>query len=341
MRRLAWLALSASFLTATFLFKMDLRVSGPFTILPLRNAEVRPEVEGIIQEIFVDEGDRLNLGQPVVRLADRDYRAELQKTRAQIEEEGARLRLLKAGSRPQEIEVARTLVAKAAERLKYARSRQDMDTKLHDAKLLSLRELQQSQEAVAVSADELHEAQGRLDLLLAGSRVEDIEALEAEIGRLRAQERLLEDQLTRLLVLSPIPGVVTTHRLKEKLGQNVRKGDLIATVQELGTVTAELAIPEKEIADVKLGQQVVLKARAYPEKNFAGTIAAIAPIANREANPQGQKVFLVTTQIRNESHLLTSEMTGNARIYCGQRRMVDLLTRRLAHYLRVEVWSWW
>jgi multidrug resistance efflux pump len=341
MRRLAWLALSGSLLTATFLFKMELRVSGPFTILPLRNAEVRPEVEGIIQEIFVEEGDRLNQGQPVVRLSDRDYRAELQKTRAQIEEQGARLRLLKAGSRPQEIEVARTLVAKAEERLKYAKSRQVMDTKLYDDKLLSLRELQQSQEAVAVSADELHEAQGRLDLLLAGSRLEDIEAVQAEIGRLRAQEQLLEDQLKRLLVLSPIPGVVTTHRLKEKLGQNVRKGDLIATVQELDTVTAELAIPEKEIADVKVGQQVVLKARAYPEKSFTGTISAIAPIANREANLQGQKVFLVTTQIRNESHLLTSEMTGNARIYCGQRRIVELLTRRLTHYLRVEVWSWW
>jgi multidrug resistance efflux pump len=341
MRRLAWLALSASLLTLLFLVKMELRVSGPFTILPLRNAEVRPEVEGIIQEIFADEGDQLNQGQPVVRLSDRDYRAELQKTRAQIEEQGARLRLLKAGSRPQEIEVARTLVAKADERLKYAKSRQEMDTKLYDSKLLSLRELQQSQEAVAVSVDELHEVQGRLDLLLAGSRLEDIEAVQAEIGRLKAQEQLLEDQLTRLLVLSPIPGVVTTRRLKEKLGQNVRKGELIATVQELGTVTAELAIPEKEIADVKLGQRVVLKARAYPEKNFAGTVAAIAPIANREANPQGQKVFLVTTQIRNESHLLTSEMTGNARIYCGQRRVVDLLTRRLARYLRVEVWSWW
>jgi len=35
------------------------------------------------------------------------------------------------------------------------------------------------------------------------------------------------------------------------------------------------------------------------------------------------------------------EMTGNAKISCGQRRIVELLTRRLARYIRVEFWSWW
>jgi hypothetical protein len=39
--------------------------------------------------------------------------------------------------------------------------------------------------------------------------------------------------------------------------------------------------------------------------------------------------------------LLKPEMTGNAKVSCGSRRLVDLLTRRLARYIRVEFWSWW
>jgi hypothetical protein len=45
--------------------------------------------------------------------------------------------------------------------------------------------------------------------------------------------------------------------------------------------------------------------------------------------------------MENPSLLLKPEMTGNAKIFCGRRRLVDLLTRRVARYIRVEFWSWW
>jgi hypothetical protein len=34
-------------------------------------------------------------------------------------------------------------------------------------------------------------------------------------------------------------------------------------------------------------------------------------------------------------------MTGNAKILCGQRRIIDLITRRIARTFKVEFWSWW
>jgi hypothetical protein len=34
-------------------------------------------------------------------------------------------------------------------------------------------------------------------------------------------------------------------------------------------------------------------------------------------------------------------MTGNAKVYCGQQRAIDLVMRRIVRYLRVEFWSWW
>jgi len=49
----------------------------------------------------------------------------------------------------------------------------------------------------------------------------------------------------------------------------------------------------------------------------------------------------VTTTIDNPSLLLKPEMTGNAKISCGQRRIVELLTRRVARYIRVDFWALW
>jgi hypothetical protein len=53
------------------------------------------------------------------------------------------------------------------------------------------------------------------------------------------------------------------------------------------------------------------------------------------------KVVRVTTTLDNTERLLKSEMTGTAKIICGERPILDLLTRRLARYFRVEFWSWW
>jgi hypothetical protein len=34
-------------------------------------------------------------------------------------------------------------------------------------------------------------------------------------------------------------------------------------------------------------------------------------------------------------------MTGYAKIYCGKRSVISLILRRVAHFFRVEFWSWW
>ena len=140
---------------------------------------------------------------------------------------------------------------------------------------------------------------------------------------------------------SPIAGVVTTHKLREKIGENVKKGDLIADVHAVKTVTVEIAVPEKEIADVKIGHKVVFKARAHPGTTFEGVVIAIAPIVSKQTDWQPERTVLVSTRLDNAAGLLKPEMTGNAKIYCGDRRLIDLTIRRLVRFIRVEFWSWW
>ncbi len=49
----------------------------------------------------------------------------------------------------------------------------------------------------------------------------------------------------------------------------------------------------------------------------------------------------VATELENPGLLLKPQMTGTAKIHCGERRAISLVTRRLVRYLRVEFWSWW
>ena len=146
--------------------------------------------------------------------------------------------------------------------------------------------------AQSVAEKELSEATSRLQVLLAGSRKEEIESTQAEVGRLEAQHRYLLEQILMLNVVAPASGTVTTptKQLQDMLGHYVNKGELIAVVQELTTVRAEISISEKEIGDVQPGQKVVLKARAFPETSFAGTVLSVATTAKERVDSTSRKM---------------------------------------------------
>jgi multidrug resistance efflux pump len=400
-RRALRAALVAAALLIVLLGRLSLNVSGEFKVLPARNADVRAEVDGMIEQVYVEEGDRVRQGDVLVRLSERDYRAELGKVEAEIAEKRALLKMLRTGPRPEEValmrselETARTrhlhsrsrleegdrlratrlskaeaTVNAALERLKFTRADRARQKELFERGLISRKQWEDIEQEVALREKELEvaraeallvsgenladlrqdlavtqnlvdEAGGKLKLFLAGSRPETIEANEAEIARLETSRRYLLDQVRLTTVVSPAAGIITTPKLKERVGEHVNKGDLIVKVYELERVTPEVAVSEKEIADVKPGQRVVLKARAYPGERFAGTVKTIAPAAIEDGG-LGRRVFRVSIEMDRASDLLKPEMTGNAKILCGQRPIVYLLTRRIARYVRVEFWSWW
>src|SRR5205814_1186054 len=72
---------------------------------------------------------------------------------------------------------------------------------------------------------ELADVQATLSLLEAGPRPEEVEAERARSARLQEEARYLENLQDKLPVHSPVPGLVTTARLKEQVGQYVRDGE--------------------------------------------------------------------------------------------------------------------
>ncbi|MDH5535563.1 MAG: efflux RND transporter periplasmic adaptor subunit, partial [Betaproteobacteria bacterium] len=397
-------AAALSLLAVVFLAHMELKVAGEFKVSPLHNADVHAKVGGIIEEIYVREGDVVEQGQIIARLADREFRAELLKVEAEIAEKRANLNLLKAGARREEIDLASHQVETAKTRRRHTSNRYQESQKMHAQRAAKARaalervraqfnydqsylatqsklfkkefisrialdkvamevnmrqkELHEAQAALneiladdvaeirmdsAVAEKQLSESVGKLKLLLAGSRPEAIEATAAEVARLEAQRIYVAEQIRLTEVTSPISGIVTTPKLEEKLGQQVNKGDLVAEVYDLTSVIAEIAVPEKEISEVEVGYPVVLKARAFFKEDFEGRVVSIAPAVTKYETGISplEKTIRVTTRIDNPSLLLKPDMTGMAKVYCGQRRLIDILTRRLGRYLRVEFWSYW
>ncbi len=382
--------------------RLDLTISGEFTVYPDHNADIRAPIDGLIAAIVVGEGAAVQRGQLIARIDTRDYRARHGEIEAEIAQTKAQRRLLTAGTRAEELVVAERQVATArtrhehaqglyqqAERLRIqalARARQTV--KIAQSDLTFAREeearyrklansgvvaksrhsavwrklsndrsrLAQAQSDVAVAeADglgevrreqalakgEWDEAAARLAMLRAGSRAEERQAIDATIARHHVALELVRERLAQSRILSPIDGIVVTERLEEKIGQRVEAGDLIAEVYDFTTVKAEIFVPEKDVQAVSVGQEVNLKARAFPSRRFLGRITAIAPRAVASADGLSRRLIRVTTEIDNADLMLKPEMTGNAKIIGPKRPLYMLISRRFVQFLKVEFWSWW
>ncbi|HLP16702.1 MAG TPA: biotin/lipoyl-binding protein, partial [Bacteroidota bacterium] len=187
----------AGLLIAAFLIFgwMELIVQGPFVILPVHNADVHTEVEGIIEEIRFREGDLVQAGDVIAHLTEHENRTELEKTEAQINEAHARLKMLQTGATQQEIDLARTNVATLKERLKFIQGRLERNRLLFERDLLTRIEYENSQELGIDATGQLAEAQKRLDLVLRRTRPEQLDEVNAQIARLEIQKQLLQEKL--------------------------------------------------------------------------------------------------------------------------------------------------
>ena len=332
--------------------RVELRVSGPVSVLPVENADVRAGVAGVVDEVVVDEGDRVRAGDLIARLSDQTLLSDLQTTEAEIREAHANLQKLEAGPTAAEIAVARATLARAADQAAYARSQSSRVAQAFELKLVSRREFEDTEALASAAKGEKVEAQRRLDVLLAGTRREEIEAARARVEALETRQSHLAEETRRLTVVSPVAGVVATpsRELRAMARQYVPTGGLIAKVYDIETVVAQIMVSERDIGEVRPGQRIEVRTRAHPGVAFRGVVTSIAvaadasqtmalPTSSSGSRSAAAKMFLVTSRIDNHSRLLLPGMTGRAKVSCGQHRVLDLIGRRFMQTFKVDLWS--
>jgi putative peptide zinc metalloprotease protein len=182
---------------------------------------------------------------------------------------------------------------------------------------------------------ELAEAESELKLMKAGSRPEEIRRVEADVDKLSRELALLDQELVKTEIRAPIDGVVVTPFVERKVSEHLDPGEELCKIVDISRVTVEMQVPEKEMSDVRYGNPVWMKARSLPAVDLQGRVDFIATVAQ---TVNSQQMVVVRSELQNDGSLLKPEMTGVAQIYCGDRRIIDLITRRMVRWLRTEFW---
>lgn len=253
-------------------------------------------------------------------------RQELEKSKAN--RDGARdslmraTNLLREGLTPQsEFDAIRTAAAAA-----------ESEVRVKEAAIESLDEA--TARDVGVKEKDVATAEGELKSLLAGANPLAIQEVRAKIASIESLIEVARTEEESLTVRSTLDGVVTSDYTEKLSSRTMQPGDDIVSIADIHTVKVDLLISEREIKDVHEGNKVWLKVASFPADYFEGEVKSISPEAVESG---GRPMFIVRVDLPNPGGDLAPGMTGVAKIDCGERRLIDLATRRIRYWFSTEV----
>jgi multidrug efflux system membrane fusion protein len=139
-----------------------------------------------------------------------------------------------------------------------------------------------------------------------------------------AQSQAIIDQK---LVKAPFDGELGIRRVE--LGQYVDPGTTLVTLTDLDRLYANFTLPEQDRAALAVGQQVELRADAFPGEVFQGEVTAIEP----QVDPS-TRVIRVQATLANPGHRLLPGMFANARVVLApEPRVVSVPETAIARTL--------
>jgi RND family efflux transporter MFP subunit len=84
-RRMSRIAIAAAVAIFLVAVPLPMRVDGVAAVLPVHMAQIQPEVEGVVRQVFVREGQRVNKGDVLADLEDWNYRTALDQAQARYQ----------------------------------------------------------------------------------------------------------------------------------------------------------------------------------------------------------------------------------------------------------------
>ncbi|MGH8306908.1 MAG: efflux RND transporter periplasmic adaptor subunit [Gammaproteobacteria bacterium] len=149
----------------------------------------------------------------------------------------------------------------------------------------------------------------------------------AESNLKQAQSNLDNDQtsIDKKAIRTPFAGRLGLRNIN--LGQYLAVGANIVMLQSLDKLYATFALPEQNLALLKVGQSVDVTVDAYPGQTFTGKLTAI----DSQADPNTHNISAQAT-IDNPKHLLRAGLFANIEVQAGKPEQVVTVPNSAVDY---------
>ncbi|KTD60018.1 efflux RND transporter periplasmic adaptor subunit [Legionella shakespearei] len=237
---------------------------------------ISSQVSGVIQETLVRENQNVTKGQLLYRLDQEPFKVALAKAESKLSQVRIDILALKASYREKqaEIDLART-------KYNFSLRNKQRQTDLAAKHFTSMSSLDDAKEGAEIAAQQVTTVQYDLKRLaesLAGSVNEPVEKHPSYLMA-KAELDQAKLDLAHTEIRAPISGTINAP---PKPGQFIGAGNITMTLVTNDHPWVEANFTEKELTNVRPGQQVIATIDLYPGKKWKGVVESLSPATGSE-----------------------------------------------------------
>ncbi len=283
------------------------------TMFPYDETVISAEIDGRVEKVEVDLGDKVQAGQVIVRISDEEQRYILLQNEAQLRQALERLGLRDEKDKLKDAKDAPEPRRAAAE--------------LYEAEQRFKRQQQLAAQGIGAQADadqasaRFRAAQASYDATLYGTR-----NLIQEVERFKAQLELQRKKLRDTTVRAPFAGAIKERMVNP--GQYVRTNTPLMNMVRTSPIRLKLEIPERMAPWVKVGQLVDVEVEAFEGKKFQGKVWRISPTVD-----QAKRTFVTEALIDNSDNSMKPGSYARARVPTDKVERVKVVPARAVAYV--------
>ena len=262
---------------------LDVRLAYTADITPNQAVNLFSRVDGYIAKVYVEKGDLVKANQLLIEVDHSDYRHAVNQAKANLA--AARARVAQ-----QEASVRNTS--------------------------LTLNRMQSLIKDQFVSQQDLDNAQVAYDTAAAV-----LDSLRAQVQQMEVALAQAETHLAYSYIRAPFAGYVAERNLD--LGSYVSGTTAgtstlsrgILTLHEIQTVRILIEVVEKDVPLIQVGQKSEVRAEAYPDRVFEGTVTRVVQALNRAT-----RTMTIEVDLPNKDHVLKGGMFARVEVLVGTHR---------------------
>jgi HlyD family secretion protein len=254
-----------------------------------REIQIGSKVGGRVTDVFVEEGQTVKAGSPLVRFECDELKAQRAQAAASVEQAQADMDRMQRGNRPEEIEQAEAAAKAQGEALESARNgprKQELDQaradlaaaradaanaevffhrmdKLASTDTISRQQFDDARDKRDSTAEKAESARQRLALLLAGTRPEDLRAAEARYRQAQAAAVLAKKGFRREDIEAARGRLAEAQGKLAELDARLREAELTApadaTLEVVSVRPGDLVPPGQIVAEMQESSQIWVK----------------------------------------------------------------------------------
>ena len=244
-----------------------------------RKVKISSELGGIIEGLYFEKGEKVTAGKLLAEIGTSSVRLQVREAEAAVDATRSVLKKMEKGSRPQEIQIATSVLKEAEAALFEAEKNYKRIKGLHNIQAISGSSYDAAERQVGTAKARMESAKQQLILALKGPRIEDIKGARATLAQAEAALALTKNRLKKSMLRAPCDGIIAFRNVEE--GEVIGVGTPITEVVELEKLKISLSLGEKDIHILKNHKRFGFSVDAIPGEEFSSRVFFLSPTADR------------------------------------------------------------